>query len=1641
MKIRNLQEFIKNRCGNPSVNSLDLLFSDDRNEEPFLRVVLGDEGNVDNMVTNCASFAKDAEQQVFYEFVQNAFDANGDSAFFFAGTVKDKDYLLVLNNGKPFFTDPKEVSKQDKREGQLFSFLNKGKSDKPNEPSIGKFGMGSKLLYTLLTDYNEKVSTSKLMKPTLVDARVAPYLLSWTSGCQLDNFLLDRNEWDRSCGFDNTEFLIAKILCCYYPIEPGVSEELFPNTEVSQLADVFNTLVTPVRNANRFQTSSGTALIIPLGKGKLNMLTEEQRITKIGDCLAPFTAIISGYDEFAGKHLSCINLLGRTITGINADNVSVNIEYEVLDKIESPKYQFVFDESLICANTVNLYKALPISDSVYNLNFIIDSQDLPVDDSRQSINEVDVAINNITSAMEKFVTELESLKESDNGKYNRIYRCLVSSRPNNEIVKKPFDAVILPYLRNNVKVSDGTFKELENVRDLTCDFSIPIDELGINNIFAADDTYKNDYDALGITISKLSLSDIVKLADKEKLTNWIKGLSEEHYAAYHNEIVKIIKNHTLENLLLTNKGNVISYNDLVSEDKDIFFADIASEVLSTQSLLEYATLPLGIAKPPQIETLIWSKIISKQAFYTSIEYHNTICGLLHAIESKVTSKKIRENISILMNMGGNAQKFYDLFKTRPQDTVLFEQFVARAPLPSRVGDNWFVQDSEIWKWIERNLSQLKALTDWDQFHMRYISDMIKIWSKDTSNSKNKICVYLNENGIPVEEPCFCIKGTRSDEYPEDNYNVLKQIFKDYTIIPYKFRNILSKDPFKIDTIEFGDLFSNSESYLTIDSNAFAVVLDIVPKFWDYYTVTEIEEGLQIRPLNKKNEERNYWSLLCLSAECEKTLSDASFIRVSNNIKRPDDAYIIEQNSILLKNAIEKVSSNIQLFPIVKKCTGVLNTYCDKLEDLDFSGEKIPEDSIKWEIIKWFSDQEEIYKDAIWNKISINGEKLPNGKLCPNSVKVKDGDTYRAFDLVPRLATDDEIVSKLLEIVPSRNIFESKYCKKRRDIIKTTEVLSELNYKALSIYQLEFALDCAKHELNVTQDLYLANDSDISEALEKILERKFEHFYRKFIIPGLDTKRQIFASEKYLLESEQLPVLVRHWLKKHETGNVFDLFDDDQLHRFSPFINARKALLDGTSCSIPTQIEDTDYWILKNTLDWIISKQSDKSLVISHGSNAYGIVKDLQALIKPETNKIPLLLGYTQYLTDKDELIYELCAPSSKDVKFLSIKSDDQRKRLGGYLRSKNETLIQFLEKEKLFIPMKGDLMRKHSLANNTILSLKYESSRESSWSEWDDGTYNKWLLMEESEGIRIFISSKPITSLFRFMDGKDSLLDLPITEGATYGYTINEKGKLTEVTVMFPNNADNNVFKALENNAVSNIPEFQAPFIALQGLKLEELMDVDNPDIIQLISKLSEEDLNKLKEGKLGFGNGNGPGNGYGSGSGSGNGNGQDKDKDKEEDDETKENKISGFIGELLYKEFLIKKGQNYKWAAREGEGRYDFSIDDSTFIEIKTNVRTIKDGKSPFYLHKSQMEFLHTIDTDKYHICRISLADLGLGAPYKKIRNYYGTYEDPLNNLKLQQSCEELVNQYWSTNSIDDFIHHRRLYRIKDLFLNPDNL
>jgi hypothetical protein len=277
-----------------------------------------------------------------------------------------------------------------------------------------------------------------------------------------------------------------------------------------------------------------------------------------------------------------------------------------------------------------------------------------------------------------------------------------------------------------------------------------------------------------------------------------------------------------------------------------------------------------------------------------------------------------------------------------------------------------------------------------------------------------------------------------------------------------------------------------------------------------------------------------------------------------------------------------------------------------------------------------------------------------------------------------------------------------------------------------------------------------------------------------------------------------------------------------------------------------------------------------------------------------------------------------------------------------------------------------------------------------------------------------------VSNKLSLVENEASILEIPLADSENYGIVDDAKGKIDKVVVRYPNGVDDNMYKALEQQVVPYVERFQVPFIALQGMKLKELMDrpeveVD-PEKAALVQKITLEDLRKLNDGRHRLV-------------------GANEDKEAQEEKEAKVNNITGFLGECIFRGYAERQYDNVEWSSQEGEGCYDFLLDGDTMVDVKTNVYTLKDGKSPFYLHVSQMQFLRSDNPPKYHICRLSLADLSLKEGYDALREKYGVEADPSENDLLKKECEGLALKYWSSNSLEHFRSNMRTYWIKDIF------
>ena len=159
-----------------------------------------------------------------------------------------------------------------------------------------------------------------------------------------------------------------------------------------------------------------------------------------------------------------------------------------------------------------------------------------------------------------------------------------------------------------------------------------------------------------------------------------------------------------------------------------------------------------------------------------------------------------------------------------------------------------------------------------------------------------------------------------------------------------------------------------------------------------------------------------------------------------------------------------------------------------------------------------------------------------------------------------------------------------------------------------------------------------------------------------------------------------------------------------------------------------------------------------------------------------------------------------------------------------------------------------------------------------------------------------------------------------------------------------------------------------------------------------------------------------------------------------DKDEQSQVRQIIGYIGELIYEQYLKEKLKvEYEFSADEGVGEYDFKYTDvdghTVYVDVKTNLYSLKDGNSPFYLHRTQNGFMHENPQADYRIVRISLKDLHLDKgrdSYSTLRDVHGKDQNPRDNSRLKDDCRKLAAHYWKHAQIEEFTSDSPEYAIR---------
>ena len=1664
MTIRDLKQYIRALCGEETLNLLG------SNKELLLQKIYGQDPSPDqvkSVISDAASFASNAEEQLFYEFVQNAYDASADSLFFYA----NENFLIVLNNGEPFYTDFDIFDTDTLRDGQLYNFLAKGKSLKRSDiTKLGKYGQGSKLLYTLLTEVSESEENEELLIKTLYEEKKGPYLISWYDRRQLANLLQKQGVWTPAQGDDYKEnILFAKILMSYYPIAPGTSEELFSTKEALDAIDAFDSLVDPRRNLNFL--NRGTALIIPLGEGKYEKISSEANLERVKTRLGGFASITKAQERNEGKTVDHIYVMGEEVEQHEVQSVFVDFEVDGKPFF----YHFAFNPIFAEKNFVNLFKGLPILETKLRLGFIIDSQKFDVDSSRQRISDKDKTKGQLIRAFKELVKDLREIKETNPTKFDYIYKAIAATKylegEDFKFIKEAFQEVFVPFFEEFVLTSTGEYERKENVRSFAEEYKIPLKKIGISKYKWIDDNIKKDLHRHKVDAEVIDFSTLLSDADSTKLAAWIKSLSTHDYKDFN----ELCDSHKAESgvqdnkIFRSNKGTLYSYNELKSA-ANIYYpyedgmkfgeCEHINETLSDVDMSSY------------IANLFEKIKTNIESFRLSDSAKDDAANLLAwiATKSEYYVSRIRSEILLLQNWHDTYDSFENILSERPNDTMLFDNYCVKGYVPEAVKTNsWLLNPSKAkkscWQWLLSHWENLKQDEEWGENTHKYIADVKKVYKAvgtdaQGNTDKTQITLYLDEDGKPISQLRAVVNNV--SKLSEEEYNYLGEKVTHLRLLPYEYHKELMEAPFRVDTVQSANIVNEA---LTADEKLLRIFIKITDEYLRLYRTQE-NSGKYI--ITKTSSGLNY--IDSVPSDLQSELLAANFYRIPDKVQEilqtEKGKYKFASNETMLLRAIERLNNPIKLFPFVKLANAnVVASFFNYLKNIKIDS-KITKEDLKWQVIEFAvqrNTEENEYIDTVFGLIRHKDNELPES-ITQQYVKVGENE-YDVYVLDEDYKKDNQTIDSFLKCLPSQkevDYFKEHYYEGKEDEVSTQILFDELRNHYLTIEQLRFCIDYAIANNEDCDDLEIKDDVKLTDALDMVLKNNFVGFDKHFKMEDVDFDEQVYAKHEILLESEYLPDGLQKWID----NNPSSLFLFTQLTTSSnPYVAVRQALLDNEPYSDVSCFADVEH---RGEIDYAINWAIEKKLTYAYLSERY---KTMMAIIEklPSDYTVMPFLRYTgnvaplenEFETPKPLFTLERYQDGGSFLSWYSWAGSQFQERLNG-----SKKLAKFIKDNVVYIYGDNELLFNHGFKKNPRWNVQTAVDIKD-FPEHDDPVYRIWKKSEESKGITIHISDKPIMINFNIMSSNASIFADKMHD-SEFGY---EPGK--RVVIQQPNKDGLSLMKTIAKY-IGSMEFFKEPFIALQSLYVDqwELLQqggnggdnegkgksnidltnsslteeqaqeainkistetAENIDQVNNITKqLDGEELDKLNEVAEQIKELIG---------------GLDKEdlerlaekKDKilqmmddlaEAEEEEKESQVRqtiGFIGELIYCHYLenkkLVKDKDFIHAALEGVGEYDFEIKpEKMFVDVKTTLYSLKDGTAPFYLHRSQNVFMQKHPDSKYHIVRISLNDLNLKRSYEELRDTYGKEANPMENPRLKKRCEDVAKKYWRGARIEEF-------------------
>lgn len=1265
-----------------------------------LRSVLYGIENIRTVVRELTSIAEKPYEQIFYEFLQNANDVGATCI----NIHFDQMGILVVNNGTPFLTTG------EAERGQLRSFLRIRDFQAPQEGQliIGRYGIGSRLLYAFLCDANESIPPTERLEQAIIDNNRGLVLFSWSELAQLEAIIYNGNNsiFNFSTNsIDTTYPLLTKILYSYYPAYleeckndiAGNRQNLFSREEFAQ----FHQALEQLREHNLVQFEQGSAIFIPFGQGVFEEIQARNTpalAKKLGTALRFLNNVqnMTINKERIGK----TNGIFRTLNAEN--NFSILIP-ENTDDI-----------------SVNFYQFLPILKTEASLGYVINTSQWSLQQSRQDIQWSDAYNQNLARFFsERICQEINNLRENHNATFRLFLQNFVQSNVlnGNVTIVTNFHDALRDTFSTQLPAVGNIYTIAENIKIKSTELNINPSDIGLD-FHWLDESFKENYKHFKEKFKPLeecNISDLLLEADKENVIAWVNKLSKEDYKLLLSELKT--KSLTLP-FIKTSQGNVISRNELNNSENIIPLTaktENLKAIFDAQSI-EYTDIALLEFEDLLPSFDILDRLKKKIESIKANLNENQKYIIFKAFQTHFAGKE--KELVIFKNRNDISYKLGELVRNEtaiaPSGILYDFQIDPTEPYFNEYND-YFLKENAVWNLIRGNWERINLKAD---NFLRAIDDFNTLYFKSGNiNNLDKNFDWISTiNGFSNKENVFYQK-TWADTITENDYKVLVEIIRKIT----DFKVLSFENLKKLSTVNFAELPTNGftliKDKIKIGVDTFTLSLDEIrvlngienSSFFDHFIITEeVENGFRLKI--KQNNDVQFFTT---DNDAKEFLAkQTSYYCLSKSLSILfDDTRLDFEKEVNVYKWVDKFGAKKEFFRLATKPenNSQYNTkdlYLKKLEAIELSSEiETYGNSFEENIIKLILERQE-WIDAYRDKVSIDGKKSTE-YIYQEKVNIVSIPSFSLSDLLPEYTES----SRKLQSIKDKLVGISKSNLDRFFTTKEfnhSEIERKLKETGISNpKQLSFIIALRKD--NPTKTI---NDFDITGLLdENILQNLYEHNLtcfsqfsngkHWFTLPNyIDTQSNLFASD------EKLPDFINNWrttdAKKTQFLKEAELkTEESEIFKFRTALNENKGAKENIN-----KIIESKYWSEKTQI-WLKERFED---VFERSGSIYNTI---QVFFDAYAEKYDID-NIFRLVVEKDEIMVKVSPYNSKGYAVKEIKKE---------LKSVWKDVIQG-KIDYIFY----DVDDAKNISDKIVNEAKVEGEfiEDKNIPEWKDEKYEKW---------------------------------------------------------------------------------------------------------------------------------------------------------------------------------------------------------------------------------------------------------------------------------------------------------------------------